>query len=74
MKAKRAVVSANCLTCEGKGQVAHEGGRYTARCDNCHGSGIRNWEKVICAACDGAGFDQGTCQTCMGGGILLPAK
>jgi DnaJ-class molecular chaperone len=60
--------------CDGKGQTPREGGRYTARCDECHGSGIRNWQKVMCPACSGSGYDQGTCQTCFGAGILLPEK
>ena len=63
-----------CPRCEGKGTVSAEWGRYTVRCDDCHGSGVKDWQKLECADCGGTGFNQGTCEVCMGVGMHFPEK
>lgn len=59
----------DCATCNGKGILQYEDGRYTGRCPDCHGTGQRKFKRLVCPECKGEGFSGGTCQTCGGNGL-----
>lgn len=60
-----------CEICAGKGRVTADAGRYLVKCLPCNGTGKKKWKTKRCEACQGQGFNQGSCTECMGTGELV---